>query len=118
MRRLASLVAILLLFAGAAPLLACMTGTPMSQEESACCRAMHDRCGGMAKMGCCRSEVRTDAQPQLLSSAPTLHLAMVPVAPFAMFVAPAQSISQTWFQTPATHSPPGLLIADTAVLRI
>ena len=65
MRRLASIVAILLLLAAAAPVMACMTSVVMSREESAYCRAMHGQCGGMTKMGCCRMEIRTDETPQI-----------------------------------------------------
>jgi hypothetical protein len=60
MRRLSSIVAVLLLLTAAAPVMACLTSVAMSQEESTCCHAMHGQCGHMEKMGCCRTEVRTD----------------------------------------------------------
>src|SRR5437016_14080750 len=74
MRRLASIVAILLLLASGAPVMACLTNVVMSHEESACCRAMHGQCGHMQKMGCCQTEVRTDETPQIGATSPTIHI--------------------------------------------
>jgi hypothetical protein len=65
MRRLVSIVAILLLLASAAPVMACLTNVVMSHEESACCRAMNGQCGHMEKMGCCQTEIRADETPQI-----------------------------------------------------
>jgi hypothetical protein len=90
----------------------------MSQEESACCRAMHGKCGGMEKMGCCQTEVRTDEHPQLASSAPTidLHLAVVGwLRPFAFEV---QNVPPSILRIADAHSPPGLVIARITVLQI
>lgn len=81
MKRLTSLVAILVLLYAAAPVMACVVGGTVSNEQSACCRAMHDDCGPMAGTGCCRPEVRTDDQPQLAA-----HL-LTPLAGAEMFVA-------------------------------
>lgn len=90
------------LLSGAASLLACMTGTAMTQEESACCRSMHGKCGGMEKMGCCRTEVRTDDHPQLASSAPTLALPTVVVIQCLSVVAPMPTIPQALLPTSIT----------------
>lgn len=73
MRRLASIVALLLLLTTAAPMMACVMGTAMSYEENACCRAMRGNCDEMAKTGCCRTEVRTDKQPQMAATAPSIE---------------------------------------------
>ena len=118
MRRLASILAIFILLLTAAPLLACMTENAMSQEESACCRTMHGKCGGMEKMDCCRTEARTDEHPQLAPSAPMidLHLAVVDwLEPFAAVV---QDVPSSVLEIADMHSPPGLVIARTTVLRI
>jgi hypothetical protein len=118
MKRIASIVALLLLLSAAAPVMACMTGSAMSHEESACCRAMHGNCGEMAKKGCCRTEVRTDEHPQIATTAPSieLHWAVIDwLMPESVGVRTIPSLS---LDTPDEHSPPGLLIAKTAVLRI
>src|SRR5580704_1167134 len=77
MRRLASIVAIVLLLTAAAPVMACLTSVVMSHEESACCRAMHGQCGHMEKMGCCRTEVRTDETPQIAAISPATDVQWV-----------------------------------------
>jgi hypothetical protein len=118
MRRLASIVALMLLFSGAAPVLACMAIGAANHEESSCCRAMHNHCGDMAKMGCCRTEIPTDVQPQLAAAAPSLHLHWLVVN----WLAPTSFVPQTFASVsrefPSGHSPPGLLTANTIVLRI
>jgi hypothetical protein len=118
MRRLASIVAILLLLAVSAPLMACVAGSAMSPEESACCRAMHNQCGEMVKMGCCRTEVRTDDTPQIATTAPATDVQWVCVAQVTPLVSPSQTIAFALLQQPAEHSPPGLLTAKITVLRI
>lgn len=90
----------------------------MSQEESACCRSMQGRCGGMEKMGCCRTEVQTDAHPQLASAGPTPDIPSVSMVAFLRFVASKPEVSRALFRSPDEHSPPGLLTARTTVLRI
>jgi hypothetical protein len=118
MRRLASFVAILLLLTAVAPVLACVTGRAMSREESACCQSMHGQCGNMAKMGCCRTEVRTDETPQIPAAFPATDVQWVVVAQLAPGVSPIQSMAATWLQTPEDYFPPGLLTAKITVLRI
>jgi hypothetical protein len=119
MRRLASLLALfILLFSTAAPLMACMTDSAMNQQEKVCCRAMHGNCGAMAKMGCCRTEVRSDEHPQLVASGPTVILRFVVVSWFVPFLAEPQTVPPSLLRIPDEHSPPGLLIARTTVLRI
>jgi hypothetical protein len=118
MRRLASILAIFILLSTAAPLLACMTDSVMSKEESACCRAMHGKCDGMEKMGCCRTEVRTDERPQLAASAPTIDLHLAVVDWLEPFVSEVQNGSPSVLGISDAHSPPGLVIARITVLRI
>jgi hypothetical protein len=117
MRRLGSVVALFLLLSAAAPILACMTGAAMSQEESACCRAMHGQCGEMAKMGCCRIEARHDL-PQVATQPTALPVQWV-VASLLEPVALAlpSSASVLWKLTDE-HSPPGLVAVQSTVLRI
>jgi len=118
MRRPATILAVLILLLTAAPLLACMADRAMSQEESACCRAMHGKCGGMEKMGCCRTEIPGDEHPQLAAASPTidLHFAVVDwLEPIAIQVQDAPSFV---LESADGHSPPGLIIARTTVLRI
>src|SRR5665213_4499920 len=118
MRRLANTVAVLLLLITAAPVLACMTVGTMSHEESACCRAMHGNCGQMAKMGCCRTELRTDEHPQIATTAPSIEIHWVAIDwPMPEFAA-VQTGPSFFLDSPAEHSPPGLLVARITVLRI
>ena len=118
MRRIASFIAIILLLSSAAPLLACMTDAAMNQEESACCRSMHGNCGNMAKVGCCRTEVRTDEHPQLAAAEPTISFHFVVVDWFEPSMAEAQRELSSPLPIPEEHSPPGLVTALTTVLRI
>ncbi|HMG02238.1 MAG TPA: hypothetical protein VK596_03840 [Edaphobacter sp.] len=118
MRRLATFFAILLLLSTASPLLACMTDSAMNREESACCRAMHGKCDGMAKMGCCRTETRTDEHPQLAAPAPAVDLQLAVVDWFEPILAEIQNIPSSVLWMPAEHSPPGLITARITVLRI
>jgi hypothetical protein len=117
MRRFVSIVALLLLFAGAAPLLACLTNPAMSHGESACCRAMHDKCGAMATMGCCRTETQTDEYPQMApKSAVDPHVDVV--TPLGATVIAPRMAAPFFLEAPREYWPPGLLTASTIVLRI
>ena len=118
MRRFASIVAILLLLTAAAPVMACLTSVVMSHEESACCLAMHGQCGHMEKMGCCRTEVRTDETPQIAAPSPATDVHWVCVALLPALSNPVHFVISTLWLTPDEHSPPGLLTAKTTVLRI
>jgi hypothetical protein len=118
MRRLASIVAILLLLTAAAPVMACLTSVVMSQEESACCRAMHGQCGEMAKMGCCRTDVRTDETPQIAATSPATDIQWVCVAHLPSLPTLVHFVVSSVSHVPDEHSPPGLLTAKTTVLRI
>ena len=113
MRRLASIVAILLLLTAAAPVMACVTSVVMSHEESACCRAMHGQCGHMEKMGCCRTEVRTDETPQIAATSPATDVQWVCVAHLPALSTPVHSVASVSSGfIPDEHSPPGLLTAQ------
>jgi hypothetical protein len=118
MRRLATFVAILIVLSAAAPLLACMTGSAMNREESACCRTMHGNCGQMAKMGCCQTEVRTDEHPQLASTPPPSNVHWAVIAWLAPVLAAIEIVPPSLLQAPEEHSPPGLLTAQITILRI
>lgn len=117
MRRFTGFVAILILFVMMLPVLAC-AATPTTPMEQDCCRQMHGKCGDMAKQGCCRVEVRSDLQ-QLPSRVMTA--VALPAVTIAIVYSPMAELSTasgyTW-QVPDAHSPPGLLVASTIVLRI
>ena len=118
MRCLTSIVALLLLLSTAAPVLACVTGTAMNREEKACCREMHGNCGEMAKMGCCQTKVRTDDHPQIATAAPSVDLHWVVVDWLTPALLAVHIVPSSLPKGPTEHSPPGLLTAKTAVLRI
>ncbi|ADV80876.1 hypothetical protein [Terriglobus saanensis] len=118
MRRLATIFAIFILLSTAAPLLACMTDSTMSQKESACCRAMPGRCDGMEEMRCCRAQVLTDEHPQLAVSAPMIDLHLAVVAWLEPFVSEVRNVPLSVLGIADAHSPPGLVIARITVLRI
>jgi hypothetical protein len=118
MRRLSTIVALLLLFIAVAPALACVAGSAMSPEEAACCRSMHGQCGEMAKMGCCRTELRTDEAPQVAAIPPTSEIQWVCVAQLAPLAATPRTITPALLQAPQDFSPPGLLTTKITVLRI
>jgi hypothetical protein len=118
MRRLVSIVAILLLLASAAPVMACLTNVAMSHEESGCCRAMHGQCAHMQKMGCCQTEVRTDDTPQIAATSPAIAVQWICVGhPPSLSIQPLSVASILW-RLPNDHSPPGLLTTKITVLRI
>jgi hypothetical protein len=118
MRRFASILAIFILLLTAAPLLACITDSAMSQRESACCRAMHGRCGGMEKMGCCRTEIGTDEHPQLATSVPVTDVHFAVVDWLTPFVSEGPNVPRSVHEIADAHSPPGLVIVRITVLRI
>lgn len=118
MRRIASFVAVFLLLTAAAPLLACVMGGSMSPSESACCRAMNSHCGDMAKMGCCQVEVRHEGTAQFPAS-PVPDVQWLVATQWVPVVFPQRKSTPAGrMSAPDAHSPPGLLIARTTVLRI
>jgi hypothetical protein len=118
MRRLASLIALLLLLSAAAPVLACVTGSAMSHDENACCRAMHGDCGKMAKTGCCKTEVRTDERPQIATGIQSIDLHWAVLNWLTPPLVDVKTPPHSLFSAPDQHSPPGLLTVKTTVLRI
>jgi hypothetical protein len=118
MRRFASIVSILLLLTTAAPVMACLTNVVMSHAESACCQAMHGQCGYMAKVGCCRTEVRADETPQIAAAFPATDVQWVCVAHLTTLPTPVHFVASAAWHVPAEYPPPGLLTAKTTVLRI
>ena len=118
MRRCSSIVAVFIMLVMMMPVLACASAPRMTRMEQNCCEQMHGKCGEMAKQGCCQIEVRND-----LSQLPS-HVVAAPVFPLAaiaflypLLVELPASAGHPW-QLPNQHSPPGLLIASTTVLRI
>jgi hypothetical protein len=118
MRRLASLVAIVLLFFAVSPALACVANRAMSHEESACCRMLHSSCGQMVKQGCCRMELRTSERPQLLAAAPETNVHWAVVARLGSISAADRPNSLLLLPSAMDHAPPGSLAVTIAVLRI
>jgi hypothetical protein len=117
-RRVISFVAILLLLVTAAPVLACVTDSAMTHEERTCCRSMHGDCGEMVKTGCCQTQFHADLHPQVATSSPHLQLALLVVRSMESLFTPARMLGLPVSHFPDEHSPPGLLIARTTVLRI
>ena len=117
MRRLSSIVAVLIVLVILMPVLACAATPKMTRMEQDCCQQMHGKCGGMAKQGCCQVEVRNDPGklPAHVAAASVLSLVAIAFLYLPMIELPA-SAGHPW-QLPNQHSPPGLLIAST-VLRI
>jgi hypothetical protein len=116
MRRLISLVAVLLLLASAAPVMACVTNLAMN-HESACCRSMHGQCGEMAKQGCCQTVVHNDS-PQLATEFATPAVNWAVLTLIQGLPKPVTLDDPTRRMFLAEHSPPGLLITQITVLRI
>ncbi len=100
------------------PVLACAATPKMTRGEQDCCRQMHDKCGEMARQGCCQVGVRSDLSklPAHAVAAPDPSLAAIAIL-YPLLVGLPASGGCHW-QLPEEHSPPGLLIAATAVLRI
>jgi len=118
MRRLGSVVAVFLLVVFAAPLLACVVGSPMTHEESACCRAMHGHCGDLAMTACCPSNTHTHQHDQLVTLAPIIHVDSSIAGWLDSALGAARSTPPALLRMPDDHSPPGLLTAETVLLRI
>src|SRR6185312_1144517 len=117
MRRLISFVAVLLLLASAAPVMACVTGLAMNHAESACCRSMHGQCGEMVKQGCCQTVVHNDS-PQFATEFVPLTIHWTVLAGVDGLIQPVAINNPARQMILAEHSPPGLIIARTTVLRI
>ncbi len=118
MRRIASFVAVFLLLTAAMPLLACVTPLKLSPSESLCCRTMNNHCADMAGMSCCKVEVRHEVVAQF-PAAPMPDVGWLVATQWVLVVFPQLDTTPVW-RTNAhqAHSPPGLLIARTTVLRI
>ncbi len=118
MRRLVTILALLLLLSTAAPLLACMTEASMTRQESACCQAMHGKCDGMQNMGCCKTTSRTTEHPQLAATSPAIDLSTAALARPQPFALEVHILPPSVLAIADAHSPPGLVIARVTVLRI
>ncbi len=118
MRRLVGIFALFLLLSTAAPLLACVTQIGMTREESACCQAMHGKCHGMEKMGCCQVNARTDEQPQLQTSLTLIDHHHPALSWFDPFVWDIPTPPTSLLEKARAHPPPGSGPLTTTVLRI
>ena len=118
MRRLYSIVAVSIMLVMMMPILAYASIPKMTRMEQDCCKQMHRKCGEMAKQGCCQIEVRNDPSqlPAHVMAAPVLPLVTIAFL-YPLLVELPASAGLLW-QLPNQHSPPGLLIASTTVLRI
>jgi hypothetical protein len=117
-RRLSTSIAVLVMFLMMLPALACAATSAMSPVERDCCRQMHGRCGDMVKQGCCQVQVQTDVNqlPSQMTVAPVLRIVIETIDyPRATVFSPAGGYG---WRLPDEHSPPGLLIASSTVLRI
>jgi hypothetical protein len=72
----------------------------------------------MEKMGCCRTEVRTDETPQIAATLVAIDVRWVCVALLPSLPTPLHFVFSNVYHAPDEHSPPGLLAAKTTVLRI
>jgi hypothetical protein len=118
MRRFTSTAAVFVMLLMMLPVLACAADPSMSRMERNCCEQMHGQCGDMTTQGCCRVEVHTDLSqmPSPMTIAPALPAALVAIVyPRMMDVRAARGYR---WRVPDEHSPPGLLIASSTVLRI
>jgi hypothetical protein len=117
-RRLTSTIAVFVMILMMLPVLACSATSKMSRTERDCCEQMHGKCGDMAKQGCCQVEVHTDLTqlPSQTTIAPALPVALVAIIYPHVMELPATR-GYRW-HVPDDHSPPGLLIARSTVLRI
>jgi hypothetical protein len=118
MRRLASIVAVFLLLTSVTPVLACVMGGPMSSKESACCRSSKDNCTKMEKMGCCRTELRTDQARQIAVTSPATESHPAYLAQSSDRAATVETVAFRPLGVPIDHPPPGFLSANISVLRI
>ena len=113
-----SFAAVLTMLVMMLPTLACAAAPSMSRSEHDCCLQMSGHCGEMAKQGCCQIKVRNDLQelPVHVVVAPVLPLVTVALL-YPLLIKLPITGAHRW-DAPEDHSPPGLLIACTTVLRI
>jgi hypothetical protein len=118
MHRLASFVTLLLLLAGAGPVLACVSAGAMTTGESACCRAMHGKCGDMGKQSCCGTQIQSDGQPQIAAKEPPAGNDQFVINRLTAQIVAAPLTVAFSRDVPSADSPPGLLAIKITVLRI
>lgn len=99
------------------PTLACAATANMSRMERDCCREMHGVCGNMAKQACCQIDSQSDLGqlPTHPVTSPVVRVVVTTVLYPAVVRLPA--CFGTRWHVPDEHSPPGLLIASSTVLR-
>lgn len=117
-RRFTAIAALLLMLVMTLPALACTAMPARNRTERDCCQQMDGRCAGAVKQACCKIEVRNDLNqlPMHSVNVPVLLLATLAMLYPVLVQLPA-SAGYLWHR-PSEHSPPGLLIASTTVLRI
>ncbi len=118
MRFFATLVTLLLMLSASARSVACVATEVKSVSQAACCRAMHDACGDMEKTGCCRAEVKSEAQPAVVPSRVVLRAPVLVALPVWAPIAFRLSAALRIFTLPEEHSPPGWNAVRLANLRI
>jgi hypothetical protein len=118
MRRLLSLVVVVLLLTVASPVFACVTQLTMTPTEKACCARMHGHCEEMMGPCCCVVHQRGDLSqvPAARSDAPQVvfQAAEVPAA----FYAELWSAREMPLARVSERPPPLLMHLSTIVLRI
>jgi hypothetical protein len=117
LHRFASLIAVLFLFVAASPTLACMTEQAATHAQSDCCRAMHGRCGEMAKQGCCQQTTSTDQHPQMATATAALPFQWTSYG-LSLTAALQSDPGTDWAFSQHAESPPGLHPGSIAILRI
>ncbi|HWF67109.1 MAG TPA: hypothetical protein VN670_07385 [Acidobacteriaceae bacterium] len=117
MRRLTTIVAVLLLLITAAPMMACVTSQTMSHPEAVCCAAMHGKCGAMLKQDCCRTVSHTQAS-FIAAQSPDLEIHWIALTQVDLLLASTQKSFLTRWSALTADSPPDPLSTQTTVLRI
>jgi hypothetical protein len=113
---------LLLLVFSVAPAMACMTsGTQMSTDERACCRAMQGQCGHMEMAGsqdCCKKTPPAVHDNALKTDTVSFHPAVFVTLWVSSFdlLAP-KALAEAWFPRPE-HSPPKSPPSIISSLRI
>jgi hypothetical protein len=117
-RRLTSTIAVFVMVLMMLPVLACSATSNMSRTERDCCEQMQGKCGDMVRQGCCQVDVHTDLTqlPSQTTIAPVLPVALVAII-YPRVIELPLTRGYRW-RVPDEHSPPGLLIASSTVLRI
>jgi hypothetical protein len=120
MRRLSAIAALLMLVLMSMPPRACAMISHSVKAEHDCCEHAGPvvECGGMSTNLCCAVQGPVDATPYPVQSAMSLVLPSATVAVVYENRSDSLRPSRLALGFPVQHSPPGLVIATTTVLRI